>query len=79
MDTVQPLTVLRDFRRNHQPRLSQGELADRIGVVRETVARWELGHRKIDEEKLPAVTLVTGIPARDLRPDLAARFVEAAE
>ncbi len=74
MATIQPLTVLRDFRRSHRPKLSQGELAEKIGVVRETVARWELGHRKINEENLPAVTLATGIPARELRPDLAARF-----
>ena len=76
---TQPLTVLRDFRHSHRPRLSQGQLAKSIGVVRETVARWELGIRKIDEDNLPAVTRATGIPARVLRPDLAARFVEAAE
>lgn len=79
METTQPLTVLRDFRRSHRPRMSQGALAERIGVVRETVARWELGVRKIDEENLPAVTRATGIPARKLRPDLAARFAEVAE
>ena len=79
MDTTQPLTVLRDFRHSQQPRLSQGQLAKSIGVTRETVARWELGARKIKEKNLPVVSRVTGIPARVLRPDMAARFVEAAE
>lgn len=69
---AQPLTVLRDFRRNHRPRLTQAAFAQMVSVTRETVARWELGVRKIDEEKLPVVAEVTKIPRDQLRSDLAA-------
>lgn len=61
---------LRTFRQMQSPKISQAELADMLGVARLTVLRWEKGERKIDPDKLPTVTEVTGIPARSLRPDL---------
>lgn len=70
------------FREAQVPPLSQEALADKIGVNRVTLARWETGDRKPGPTKLPRITKVTGIPARALRPDLAARaalFREAAE
>jgi transcriptional regulator with XRE-family HTH domain len=51
--------------------LSQLEAAQKVGVTRETWARWELGHRKIARSILPTVAEKTGIPPRELRPDLA--------
>jgi transcriptional regulator with XRE-family HTH domain len=60
---------LRAFRKTKD--MTQRALADELGVARETLARWELGLSKIDPELLPAVSEFTGIPKRDLRPDLA--------
>jgi transcriptional regulator with XRE-family HTH domain len=58
--------------------LSQEAFAKQIGVKRTTVARWETGTRKIDQARLSKISKKTGIPARQLRPDLA-KFFEAAE
>ena len=52
MKDAHPLKAYRD---RHAPPLSQQDLADKLGVVRETVARWETGARKIDDEKLADV------------------------
>ena len=79
MDDIQPLKILKQYRAEQNPPLSQGELADQLGVRRETVARWESGQRKIDDEKLPEVARLTGISREALRPDLARLFNEAAE
>ncbi len=62
---------LRLFRQNHTPPLSQQGLAQLLKVNRVTVNRWESGARKIDEDKLSLVVERTGIPAAELRPDLA--------
>lgn len=75
MEDVHPL---RAYRETQEPPLSQNSLAEKLGVVRETVARWESGTRKIDEQKLSEVSRVTGIPAAQLRPDLA-ELLRAAE
>lgn len=76
MESVHPLTA---FRKNQEPPLSQGDLAVLLGVARETVTRWESGARKINELTLPVVAKKTGIPKRELRPDLAEVMREAAE
>lgn len=68
MENVHPLAA---YRNKQEPRLSQAQLASRLGVSRVTVTRWESGARKIDEEKLPKVSEETGIPKNALRPDLA--------
>lgn len=65
-----PLTKFRE-----QKNLSQPELARLLGVGRSTVHRWEAETRKIDRGLLPSITAKTGIPAKELRPDL----VEALE
>jgi len=51
-------------------KLSQQALADKLGVARMTIFRWETGAQKIDTSLLPEVSKKTGIPARDLRSDL---------
>lgn len=58
---------------------TQQEAADGVGVDRVTWARWESGANKIDRKLVPAVSELTGIPTRDLRPDLAQLISEAAE
>lgn len=67
MENVHPL---RAYRERHQPPLSRAALADQLGVGRPTLFRWESGSRKIDERLLPHVAKETGIPAKELRPDL---------
>lgn len=61
---------LKAYREAHTPKLSQAALAAMLGVARLTVLRWEAGQRKIEKWKLPDVVEKTGIPAKDLRPDL---------
>ena len=60
---------LKDYRTGRG--LTQDALAKELGVTNITVSRWETGARKIDEAYLPLVAEKTGIPAADLRPDLA--------
>ncbi len=59
--------------------LTQQEAGQAFGVARETWAFWESGHRKIGRDKLASISEKTGIPKRDLRPDLAEVMREAAE
>lgn len=59
--------------------LTQKQLADKFGVSRETLARWEIDARKIDPARLPHITQLTGISAAELRPDLAELMGEDAQ
>lgn len=61
---------LKAFRAHHEPPLTPSRAASLVPVSRSTWFRWESGARRIDEEKLPRVVEVTGIPAKELRPDL---------
>ncbi len=74
-DSIHPLRKFRDAR---DPRLSRDELASLLGVSAPTIHRWESGVRKIDVDLLERVVAVTGIPASQLRPDLARLFVGGA-
>jgi len=67
MDSIHPL---RTYRESQEPPLSQADLARLLGVGRPTIHRWETGSRKPDVELLTTITEKTGIPARELRPDL---------
>lgn len=69
---------LKAFRHNHEPPLTAPQAAELVPVSRSTWFRWESGVRSIDRDLLPRMQEVTGIPAKDLRPDLARHF-EAAE
>jgi transcriptional regulator with XRE-family HTH domain len=69
-----PLRAYRDQRGQ-----TQDALAKELGVSSITISRWETGARKIDADLLPAISEKTGIPKRDLRPDLAEVMREAAE
>ena len=68
MESIHPL---RAYRKRQQPPLSQAGLARDLGVTRVTVHRWENGDRSIDPGLVPSVSEKTGIPATELRPDLA--------
>jgi len=77
MKDRQPLKVLTDYRAERG--WTPAELARFLEQGRPTVHRWETGARKIDEEYLDDVAKKTGIPKRELRPDLAEVMREAAE
>jgi transcriptional regulator with XRE-family HTH domain len=63
------MQALKTYRKDKK--LSQKAAAESVGVFRETWARWESGAHKISAERLPVVSEKTGIPKRELRPDLA--------
>lgn len=67
---MQAISPLKAFRQKQEPKLSQAALAERLGVTRLTVTRWESGVRKIDPDLVPLVAERTGIPAKELRPDI---------
>lgn len=61
---------LKAYRSTQTPKMSQAGLAQALGVARLTVLRWETGERKIDPELIPHISEKTGIPPKELRPDL---------
>ena len=67
---------LRAYRNNRG--ITQDALAKELGVHPLSISRWETGQRKIDASLLEAISEKTGVPAKDLRPDLAKHF-EAAQ
>jgi transcriptional regulator with XRE-family HTH domain len=67
-----PLRSYRDERD-----MTQDALAKELGVTSITVSRWETGARRIDGSLLDLVSEKTGIPKRELRPDLAEVMREA--
>lgn len=70
MDQVHPIKAYRTARK-----LSQEALAEFLGVSRLTVLRWENHQRPIDPKLVPDVATKTGIPARELRPDIVERHL----
>lgn len=73
---MQDVSPLRAYRYNQKPKLSQEALADRLGVTRLTVTRWESGARKIKPDLVPLIAEKTGIPAKELRPDIVEKHLE---
>jgi len=60
---------LKNYRKKHS--LTRAALARDLDVSKTTITRWEEGKRKIDNTKVALVSSITGIPAKELRPDLA--------
>lgn len=54
--------------------MNRSDLARALNVNKATVTRWAQG--EIPPERLAEVSEATGIPARELRPDLAEAFDE---
>lgn len=71
MEAVHPLKAFRD---RQDPPLTQEQLAVLLGVSKASVSRWETGERKPELALLDGITAHTGIPAAELRPDLAGLF-----
>lgn len=69
-ENAHPIKV---YRKSQDPALSQGQFGREVGVTRFTVLRWEKG-APIDKDKLPKVSETIGVPAKELRPDLAEEF-----
>jgi len=65
---------LKAWRERQTPPLSQEEAGKRVGVTRFTWMRWEAGS-PIDVDLLPKVSSETGVPAKELRSDLAGLFM----
>ena len=63
---------LRDWRKARG--ITVEEAGKLVGVSGVQWHRYETGARRISSEKVPAVACATGIPAEELRPDLAALF-----
>lgn len=59
--------TLRTWRKEN--RVTQVQLAERMGVAQETVSKWELGKAKVPVERVPQLSEITGIPRIELRPD----------
>ena len=62
------------WRYRHDPPLSQRQAADVLGVTNAAISRWEDGTRIIDLNLAIAISEKTGIPIKELRPDLNAIF-----
>lgn len=73
-DQRHPLVAYRQARG-----MSRSQLARLLDVSRMTVWRWEETGREIELEVLPRVVERTGIPARELRRDLAELLTAGAE
>lgn len=70
LDTVAGMVhPLRAYRKRHG--LSQKKLGEMLGRSRTTIVRWEAWERMPDADELSEISEKTGIPARELRPDLA--------
>lgn len=73
MECTHPIKAYRD-----RCGVSQEHLAKQIGASRVAITRWESGARMPGKKYLPKLVAVTGIPLRELRPDIAELMREVA-
>ncbi len=69
----QPIHPIRTYRLQRE--WSQQALGEFLGVNRLTILRWENWQRPIDPDLVPHVAAKTGIPARELRPDIVEKHI----
>lgn len=62
------LSPLRKYRDSREMTLA--DLAERLGVDKSTVQRWETGRVRIPADRIIDVERETGVSRADLRPDL---------
>jgi hypothetical protein len=75
-----PGLLVRAWRLRQDPIVTLRDLAARFDKMSAgNLSRIETGHQPITDDLLPEFVALTGIPARELRPDLAHLFEEAAE
>lgn len=74
-----PGLLVRAWRLRQEPVVTVAELATRLDMSTGNLSRIETGQQPITDGLLPKIVAETGIPARELRPDLAHLFGEAAE
>jgi transcriptional regulator with XRE-family HTH domain len=71
MRAMAAIHPLKTFREQHDPPLSQEDLAGLLGVTRVTITRWEARRRTPDRRLLPKIAKVTGLKPALVWPDLA--------
>lgn len=62
---------LKIFRHSFTPKKSLESLAKSVGRSKATLCRIEKGRQSVPDDLLEKLCNATGIPARELRPDLA--------
>lgn len=76
--------AIRAWRESAQPKISLDDLADKLKRLTRKrpstakLSRIETGKQPVPQDIIQPLAKITGIPAKELRPDLAAMF-EAAE
>jgi transcriptional regulator with XRE-family HTH domain len=68
--------ALEEYRKREN--ISLSALAQRLGMSKSVVCRYVKGTRQVGPETIRRISEITGIPARDLRPDLADILMERA-
>lgn len=63
---------IRDYRLSQKPRMPQEDLAVKVGITKASLSRIESGKLPLSIDLAQKISEATGIPFRDLRPDLAA-------
>lgn len=66
------MSIIRDYRM--QNKLSQLELAQKVGVHRGTISQWEKCHRYPKLGEMDALSRVTGLSATDIYNDIRTHY-----
>lgn len=62
-----------DFMKRALKKRTQSELARELGVKRQTVSAWARGVSRVSVERCTDFKRITGVPLKDIRPDIFAR------
>lgn len=72
---MQKTNAFSRFRKNSE--LTLDGAAEKLGVDRKTILRWEQGTTPIPAERVIELERMTGISRHELRPDLSRIFVQS--